>query len=268
MRETKRRLPGLMACAALALLAAGPAGAAGSQTAEAFPLELDHVLIWVAKGAPEAKALEDAGLQKLGKSSRHAGQGTASTAFLFENAYLELIWIEDRQEASKNGARSGIDMVVRADWKRTGASPFGVGLHRASGATAPLPFPAMDYHAEWMGPDASIQFARTVADRGTPMYFVVPESMAIPVGPSLEKLLQEDPEYAKLLKHRLGLKRITGVKIVTTGKDPSSTGATLTRGGVARIEAGKSPLMEVTFDKGAQNKILDLRNHLPLVLKY
>ena len=159
-------------------------------------------------------------------------------------------------------------MVVRADWRQTGASPFGVGLHRAPGTTAPIPFPVMEYRAEWMEPNTSILFARAVTNRREPMYFVVPESMAIPDAAAVEKLLQNDPDYAKLVKHRLGVSKITKVKIATAGKDPSSTGGTLTHGGVARIEGGKAPLMELTFDDGAQKKVVDLRAHLPLVIKY
>lgn len=104
-----------------------------SSSPKTFPLELDHVFVWVTKRAPEAKALEGVGLMAYGETTHHIGQGTASKVFVFENAYLELIWIEDEQAAIKNAARTGIDMKTRAQWKLSGASPFGIGLHYIPG---------------------------------------------------------------------------------------------------------------------------------------
>ncbi|HST23622.1 MAG TPA: VOC family protein, partial [Blastocatellia bacterium] len=112
-----------------------------SSSAKTFPLELDHILIWVTKGAPEIKALEDIGLQAFGETTHHIGQGTASKVFVFENAYLELIWVDDEQAATKNAARTGINMKTRAQWKQTGASPFGIGLHYLPGKASAAPFP-------------------------------------------------------------------------------------------------------------------------------
>src|SRR5262245_25204783 len=171
-------LSGFIACCLLLLLPFTSAGLPRPQTTTAFPLELDHILIWVTKGAPEAKALEDAGLQILGETSRHIGQGTASRVFVFENTYVELIWIDDEQAASRNAARTGIDMGVRANWKQSGASPFGIGLHRLSGATKAIPFPTIEYWAEWMKANTSIQFAQVISNYKEPMYFVVPDYLA------------------------------------------------------------------------------------------
>ena len=91
--------------------------------------------------APEAKALEDAGLRAFGEITHHSGQGTASKVFLFENAYLELIWVDDELAATKNKASTGIDMRTRAQWKQTEASPFGVGFHYLPGKVKPLRSP-------------------------------------------------------------------------------------------------------------------------------
>ena len=259
-------LPGLAACA-LCLAPGCDAPHEGRSPAGAFPLELDHVLVWVAPGAPEAKALEDAGLQLISETSKHVGQGTASKAFLFENAYLELIWVDDEQAVSANAARTGVDMGIRAGWKRSGASPFGIGLHRTAGATRAIPFPVMDYWAEWMEPRTSIQFARTVGNHEEPMYFVMPDSMAIPDAATLESLKKSDPAYAKMLIHRLGISKLTGVRVVAACRRVTSTGETLSEGGVS-IERGEAPLMELTFDGGVKRERIDLQPQLPLILRY
>lgn len=268
LNHRQHHLSGFIACAFLILLPLSSVGALGSGTRDTFPLELDHIFIWVTKGAPEAKALENAGLQILGETSKHIGQGTASRVFVFENAYLELIWIDDEQAASKNATRTGIDMQVRANWKQSRASPFGIGLHRISGTTNAIPFPVIEYRAEWMKANTSIQFARVVNSYKEPMYFVVPEYLAFPDAPTRERLRQTNPNFAKMMKHRLGISKLTNVKITTNEKKLTSTAEIITRSGVVRIEGGKAPIMELTFDDGVQKKAVDLQSELPLIIKY
>ena len=65
-----------------------------------------------------------------------------------------------------------------------------------------------------------------------------------------------------------GESRLTNLKIVTTGKRLTSTTETLMRGGVVTVEQGKSALAQLTFDGGKQEKTVDLRPRLPIVLKY
>lgn len=239
-----------------------------SKPAPPFPLELDHVFIWVTRGAPEAKTIENAGLKALDEISKHTGQGTSSRVFIFENAYLELIWIDDEQAATKNATRTGIDMLTRANWKQTKASPFGIGLHRIPGATTAIPFPVIEYWAEWMKENTLIHFAKAVSSRKEPMYFVLPDYIAIPDAATREKQRQTNPDYERMLKHPLGVSKLTNVRISTVEKALTETAGILTRNGVVRIESGRAPLMELTFDGGAQKKAVDLQPQLPLVIRY
>lgn len=236
----------------------------GARAPEEFPLELDHVFVWVTKGAPEARALENAGLQIQDRTNQHTGQGTASRVFIFENLYLELIWIDDEQAAAKNAARTGIDMMARAGWKTTGASPFGVGLHRLPGSGGTIPFPVTHYWAEWMKPDTIIEFAQTVTNNSEPMYFVVPDYISTG-SQAMRDMLKE---RFKTSSHRLGVTRLSSLRILTTGKKLTATSELLARSGIMKVERGKAPLVELTFDGGRQNKSVNLRPLLPVVLKY
>lgn len=242
----------------------GKASLSDANASQQFPLELDHVFVWVTKGAPEAEALQQAGLQLQPETHPHTGQGTTSKIFIFENVYLELIWIEDEQVAAKNAARSGIDMLRRARWKQTGASPFGVGLHRRSGESGELPFPVRHYWSEWMQPNTIIEFAQTVTNASEPMYFVLPEYISVGSSATQARL----KETLKSSPHRLGVSRVTDLKMVTTGSRLTSTSETLRRGGVVQVELGKTPLAVLSFDNVRQNKTVDLRPKLPLLLKY
>ena len=236
-----------------------------SSSAKGFPLELDHVFVWVTKGAPEARALEEVGLQAFGETTHHTGQGTASKVFIFENAYLELIWIDDEQAAIKNAARTGIDMKTRAQWKQTGASPFGVGLHYLAGKAGPAPFPVRTYRAEWMKPNTSIEFAQVVTTYREPMYFIVPDYLSIS-DTALREILRQN--RSKVETRQPDLKRITGLRITTVAKRLTSTANLLTQNEIVRLEIENTAVMELTFDGGKQGKKLDLRASLPLVIRY
>lgn len=248
----------------LTILISWSGNASSANTLQPFPLELDHVFVWVTKGAPEAAWLQKAGLQLQPETHPHIGQGTASKIFIFENLYLELIWIEDEQAAAKNAARSGIDMLHRARWRNSGASPFGVGLHRLPGVEGPLPFPVTNYWAEWMQPNTNIEFAQSTSNTSEPMYFILPGYLSINT-PGVPQRLKETVQSSP---HALGVSRLTNLKIITTTRKLSATSTELTRGGVLNVERGKKPLAELTFDGGKQNKSVDLRPTLPLVVKY
>jgi hypothetical protein len=236
-----------------------------SSSARSFPIELDHIFIWVAKGAPEAKALEEIGLHAFAEATQHTGQGTASKVFIFENAYLELIWIEDEQAAAKNAARSGVDMSRRARWRQTGASPFGIGLHYLRGRTSLAPFPVIPYWSEWMRPDTTIEFSKAITIQSEPMYFIVPDYLAVSES-ALQDLLRA--RSASTQPQGLAVKRLTDVRITTVAKQLTPTAALLSRNGVVAIKRSKTAVMELTFDAGRQGKRHDLQASLPLVIKY
>jgi hypothetical protein len=86
-------------------------------------LELDHVFCLVPPDGDWADRLAAAGWP-LDAGTVHEGQGTRNRRLAWEGRYLELVWVHDRAEAAGNVLR----FDRRADWARTGASPFGIGL--------------------------------------------------------------------------------------------------------------------------------------------
>lgn len=247
--------------AAAVFLAAGPQAKIGRE--ESSSVELDHVFVFVEKGAPEAKLLKDWGLTVSDKPYRHVGAGTASIGVFFQNAYLELVWVENEDELRAKEA----EMVSRAGWKGTGASPFGVGLHRRAGSTASIEFPTRKYSAEWMKPGTFIEVAEGVPV-AEPAVFIVPDYMAVGPGEKQQELLKKDPEFAKLFQHPVGVKSITSATITVTPKTLGAVASTLTKGNVVKIQSGAAPLLELTFDGGSRGKSLDARPTLPLLLRY
>jgi hypothetical protein len=86
-------------------------------------LELDHLFCFVDPTDGWADRLAEAGWL-LDPGAVHAGQGTRNRRLFWPEQYLELLWVTDADEAARNPLR----LDRRADWIRTGASPFGIGL--------------------------------------------------------------------------------------------------------------------------------------------
>jgi hypothetical protein len=106
-------------------------------------MELDHVFVMCAVQSPEAEALLRLGLVE-GSANRHPGQGTACRRFFFENAYLELLWVDD-ETAAKQPDVKRLQMWERWAQRDTGACPFGIGLRPGRGDALHPPFPTWSY---------------------------------------------------------------------------------------------------------------------------
>lgn len=138
-----------------------------------MPAVLDHVFVFcrqseVAHGSRLRRSLEGAGLSPSFER-RHLGQGTANLCYVFDNAYLELLFVVDRQEiAAPAMLRSGLS--ARARWTETGASPFGIGLRSAD----PLPFRTWGYRFAALPPGMIIPIAADCADHRQPFLFGSP----------------------------------------------------------------------------------------------
>jgi hypothetical protein len=229
-----------------------------------FLLEVDHIFVHTIKGAARVSVLQELGLHCSDHLVRRVEQGTASKIIFFENAYLELIWIEDEHAVEQQAVRTGIDILGRFHWQHTGASPFGIGLRGKSGTAELMPH-SNPHWAEWMRPEMSIRFAaENLASVEEPIYFVIPDSIALTTW-----LDRSCEAHRQLISHPLGVRKLTGVKItVNSDKELTDAVSLLCLHGVVAIERGMSPLLEITFDSASRGKIIDARPVLPIVLKY
>ncbi len=220
----------------------------------AFPLELDHVVLFAGVDAPEAQTLGALGLTGFGGTTLHGDLGTASTSFFFENTYLELLWVNDPAAAARTFLPLEFDLQARTNWRTTGAVPFGIMLRRTAGATEPIPFPTRQLKAAWMPGDVVIHFA--AGNLAEPYYGVVPPDLAYTTFQST----------IPALRHRLGVKRLTGIKFTLPTAEYSSLAALLAANAVAGFMAGAAPYLELEFDGGAQGRVVDAGDVLPLRL--
>jgi len=227
-------------------------------------LEIDHVLLYLADGQLGASVLEELGFTVSAHTIGNTNQGTASRSIFFENAYIELIWIEDEDAAEQYGTQTGVDILNRTHWQQTGASPFGISLRHRSTLTA-LKSCSRQPRAEPIQCNTFISFsAENLASTAEPLCFLIPERLALTnwLDLSLEV-------HQQLVAHPLGVKKLTDVKITITGEqDLSDTPAYLAESGIITIERGISPLLELTFDHGYTGKLLDARPVLSVLIKY
>ena len=219
-------------------------------------VELDHVFVCAAVGAPEADALVAAGLTE-GASNVHPGQGTACRRFFFRNAYLELLWVHSEAEA-----RSPATAPTRL-WQRWRARadgrtcPFGVCLRAPQGE--PPPFPSWSYRPQYLPAGMAIPVATNVDAPHEPMLFVVPSAQRPDAAPA---------ERTQPLAHANGLRELTRVSLAGAFEAPSEPLAAVARAGLVELRAAMEPGLVLGFDGEQAGKVLDLRPALPVVLRW
>jgi hypothetical protein len=271
--KSSHRLYWVALGAATGLVACGPArmpprGAElGARIGAA--LEVDHAQIYVTPGgAPEAAALRAAGLFVGDRVFRHDGQGTAASFVNFENGYLELIWLDDGVAVAPGLEREVAARRQRAAWRSTGACPLGVGLRRRPGIsdTLPLPFPTERYTPPWVRAGTAIERLGDFLDPAAPALFVVPAYMARD-STVVARLLASNPALAATLAHPLGVRRLTGVRLILPERSRNGAVGSLATAGVLVVTSGTEPTLELTFDGGRRGR-RDLRPGLPLVVRY
>ncbi len=216
---------------------------------------LDHVFICCSVGAPEAGALARLGLRE-GTSNTHPGQGTACRRFFFENAYLELLWVSDPNEAQCEAVRR---TRLWDRWSNRGrtACPFGVVLRPpAEPRDLAPPFPTWAYHPSYMPPEVVIEIALD-----TPLS--EPELFYLGFQRGRARFEQEP------MAHGMPATEITDVGIGIPVPGPRSVAVAAAQAmGLIRIHEAEQYVLELTFDQAMHGATADLRPDLPLILRW
>lgn len=189
-------------------------------------LEIDHIFILTAAGAPLGDRLTAAGWTE-GRSRRHPGQGTVNRCWFVRNAMLELLWVCDEAEARSPRTRP---TQLWERWSTPGACRFGICWR----GNDPLPFATWEYRPVYF-PGRSIAIAENVSRLDEPFLFALPFAT------------RPDVEATQPLVHALGWQELTRV----TFSSPSSNYSEALRGAISAglevVESGELGL-ELGFD--------------------
>jgi hypothetical protein len=213
-------------------------------------IELDHVFVCTAPGAPEGDELVRFGLRE-GPPNRHPGQGTSCRRFPFVNAMLELVWVSDVEEAQSESSRR---TLLWERWSgRTGAaSPFGICVRPVDAEDAGVPFPAWEYRPSYLADPLAFQ----IGDSG------VEEPMWVYVG-FMRRADRED----RFDENPRGICEITSLRLTTPIPLRSIASQRMLESGILTAQAGTRSSLEIGFDGSLRKETADFRPHLPLVFQ-
>lgn len=218
--------------------------------------ELDHVFICCSVGAVEAELLTRSGLTE-GSSNHHPGQGTACRRFFFANAYLELLWVTDAEEASSETSEP-TRLLERWRGRATTTCPFGIGVRPAANARAPAPFVSWPYMPPYLPPGLSIDFAAEAPLTEPEMFY-----LSFGKRPDARGDASREP-----VEHALGVRELTSVAIHSPASEPLSGAArSLVEQGLVSFHSSSRTWIELGLDRQREARTVDFRPHLPLLLR-
>lgn len=219
-------------------------------------LVIDHIFIATQTNAPEADLLNALGLTE-GTPNRHLGQGTANRRFFFENAFLELLWITDANEAQSERVKP-THLYERLSQQEPITSPFGICFRPAAQTDSAIPFPCWNYQPSYLPPHLSIPMAIN-NPLTEPLWFVLPFGTA----PSTFSAEKRQP-----LEHALGFKQLTSVRVTQPSAANSAAAQQANQVAGLKIAQGETYLLELGFDGEQVGLSHDFRPSLPLIIKW
>lgn len=219
-------------------------------------MELDHVFICVTRNAPEGNALKSFGLTE-GAANRHPGQGTANRRFFFCNFFIELIYLDDIEEAQSALTKSTM-LYERLSSQKEAASPFGICFRPAPNEGEGVPFRSWSYKPKYLPKELSVEVGE--APLSEPMWFYL--SFA-------SRPDQSPPEIQQPMEHPAGFRNVTALRMLLPDCDQLSEPAQIASL-VAGLEIvkGEEYLLKIGFDDEVNGQSHDFRPRLPLIFSW
>ncbi len=213
-------------------------------------IELDHLFVCTAPGAPEAEQLIQFGLHE-GPPNQHPGQGTANRRFAFPNAMIELLWVSDIRKARSQETERTL-LWDRWSGRTHRACPFGICLRPVGSQDTGPPFPSWEYRPSYL-PDPLVMH---VGEAGTeePMWVYL----------SFMRRVHREEWF---IEHPIGIREITGLTLTTPVPLPSQASKTVIESGILKTRLGEKSLLEIEFDNNRRNEHVDFTPHLPFIFQ-
>src|SRR5215469_13456371 len=213
-------------------------------------IELDHVFVCTAPGAPEAEKLVEFGLHE-GPPNQHPGQGTACRRFPFANAMIELLWVNDPSAAQSERTKRTL-LWERWSSRQADASPFGICVRPVNPQDTGSPFLAWEYRPAYLPDPLSLQIGEAGIEE--PMW----------VHLSFMRRAQRERWFTE---HPIGVREITRLILTTPMPLRSDVSRRIIESGVLETRMGAASLLEIEFDGQQRKKHVDFRPHLPVIFQ-
>jgi hypothetical protein len=228
-----------------------------------FFWEIDHILLFTHTKV-EISILQEFGLNCSRQIIRRSEQGTTSIVIFFENIYLEIVWIENRDCAEQYSKSYGIDILTHSNWEETGSSPFGIGL-RTKTEKANIKSYLKNLQNKNENLNVSAKFSNdNLSQIEEPIFFLVPDELALTTW-----LDYSFEQHQQLITHPLGVKKLTKLKVgLDTHKKLTSTICLLEQNQVLYLQNNSTPLLELTFDNCSQEQVIDTQPLLPIRIRF
>jgi len=213
-------------------------------------IELDHLFVCAAPGAPEAEQLLRFGLHE-GLPNQHPGQGTACRRFSFVNAMVELLWVSDPKEVQSESAKRTL-LWERWSSRQSNACPFGICVRPVNPQDIGSPFSAWEYRPAYLPDPLCMQIGEAGIEE--PMW----------VHLSFMRRAQREGWFTK---HPVGVREITRLALTTPTPLRSNASQKMVESGVLATRTGATFLLEIEFDGHPRKEHVDSRPHLPVIFQ-
>jgi hypothetical protein len=257
----------LFCCVFIAISCASKKSISASHiTSQPPSIVLDHIYFLVPhKGNEAIQTFSDLGFVVNPRIYHITGEGKSSRIILLENAYLEILYVDD---SVSNTSVEALDRSKRKTWvPGNELSPFGVAFRRAPGVGDSIPIPNRASPPEPAGSWAREgSFFNDITDEDDTLstyLFVVPPYMG--TDQWIPKQKEQSPA---LFEHENGVKMLTNAVFYGPEHAIPKKEEYLRNIHMLKFEKANENYAELEFDHAKQNQIKDLRPGLPLVLKY
>jgi hypothetical protein len=149
---------------------------------------------------------------------------------------------------------------------------MGIGLRQIPFKKDSIPFATKVYKQKWMG-DESLYMATANTNLQQPIIFLEPPAFANMVVEdlsALDKYAVANPEMKTYRQHKTGMQKLTGIEIYTTDKKKKwgTHLKYLSQFHNSTIQQAKSNYTVLIFDAGKQQKQIDFKKEIGLLIKY
>src|SRR5215472_15746772 len=190
-------------------------------------IELDHLFVCTAPGAPEAEKLVKFGLHE-GPPNQHPGQGTQS-----QSTKRTLLW-------------------ERWFGRQGSASPFGICVRPVNPQDTGSPFSAWEYRPAYL-PDP---LSMLIGEAG------IEEPMWVHL--SFMRRVQREGWFTE---HPIGVREITRLTLTTPMPLRSNASQKIIESGVLATRTGVTSLLEIELDGHRRQEYADFRPQLPIIFQ-